>query len=163
MEFICRPTERGFNLGERNTAIFLAYVKENPRIPWRLTPVLPESNKQRGFLEGAVIPLVAFYDEGMDHRNYADVRRVRDWLKEEFFTEMVVVAGKVHSVPRSTKGREALQGFLERVLAWLQENYAPPAEALDPERFKEWRDTIFPNGGPDHYIDYLVSLNILKL
>ena len=58
---------------------------------------------------------------------------------------------------KSTKGRVALQSFLENVLAWLVENYAPPVEALDPEAFKVWRDTVFPSGGPDNYIDYLVE------
>ena len=55
--------------------------------------------------------------------------------------------GKNHRIAKSTKGREALQPFLERVIEWLQENYAPPAEALDPEQFKAWRDTVFPYGG----------------
>jgi hypothetical protein len=52
-------------------------------------------------------------------------RRVRDWLEEEFFAEAVVVAGNVHSVPKSTRDRKALQALPERVLAWLQENHAP--------------------------------------
>jgi len=53
MMFICRPDGRGLNLGQRNTAIFLDFVRKNPNVPWKLTPVLPESNKQRRFLEGA--------------------------------------------------------------------------------------------------------------
>ena len=28
------------------------------------------------------------------------------------------------------------------------ENYQPPAQALDPEQFKEWHDTIFPHAVP---------------
>ena len=55
-----------------------------------------------------------------------------------------------------------LNEFVGRVMGWLNEDYAPPPEAIDPERFKHWRDTVFPYGGPDTYIDYLVSLNILK-
>lgn len=38
------------------------------------------------------------------------------------------------------------------------ENYAPPQEVLDPERFKIWPDTVFPFGGPDNYIDFWVRL-----
>ncbi len=161
MEFICRPDGNGLNLGQRNSAIFLDFVHNNPNVPWKLTPVLPESNKQRRFLEGAVLPLIAYYQEGFDHRKPEDVRKVRDWMKEEFSGEMVVIGGKAHLVPRSTKGREALQAFLERVLGWLQENYDPPVEALDPARFKEWRDTVFPYGGPDNYIDYLIEVGVL--
>jgi hypothetical protein len=56
----------------------------------------------------------------------------------------------------------ALQPFLDRVVEWLQENYAPPPEALDPERFKVWRDTIFPNGGPSDYISYLQEVGVLR-
>jgi hypothetical protein len=41
------------------------------------------------------------------------------------------------------------------------ENYEPPKEALDPEAFKVWRDTIFPYGGPSTYMDYLLSKHIL--
>ena len=76
--------------------------------------------------------------------------------------QTVVVGGKAHLVPKSTKGREALNAFLERVVAWLMENYEPPQEALNPENYKEWRDTIFPDGGPDNYIDYMVDMGWLR-
>jgi len=159
MEFLARITkDHGLDFGERNRVIFKRYLAENPGMVLKITPVLPESKKQRGFLEGAVIPLVAFYQEGMDHRDHAHLRDVREWLKAEFNGDMVVVAGKALLVPKSTKGREALNAFLEKVLVWLQENYEPPAEALDPGRFKEWRDTIFPYGGPSYYIDYLIEI-----
>jgi hypothetical protein len=161
MEFICRPDGDGLNLGERNTALFLAFVRKNPRVPWKLTPVLPESAKQRRWFEGGVVPLVAYYAENLDHRNPDDLRQVREWLKAEFNSEYVVVASKSHLVPKSTKGRDALQPFLERVVAWLVENYQPPQEALDPASFKVWQDTVFPSGGPDNYIDYLQSTGLL--
>jgi hypothetical protein len=35
-------------------------------------------------------------------------------------------------------------------------------QALDPERFKVWRDPIFPNGGPSDYISYLREVGVLK-
>lgn len=161
MEFICRPDGHGLNLGQRNTAIFLDFVRKNPKVPWRLAPILPESNKQRRYLEGAVIPLVTYYQEGMDHHSHEDIRTVREWLKEEFNGQMVVIGGKAHLIAKSTKGRDALQPFLELVVGWLQDNYAPPAEATDPNEFKRWRDTIFPAGGPDNYIDYLHERGII--
>jgi hypothetical protein len=169
MEFIARPTPGGsLNLGARNTAIFDDFVKKNPNVPWKLTPVLPESNKQRRFFEGAVVPLIAYYQEGLDHRNSEDCQRVREWLKLEFNGEFLTLGGTIttvsttHKVAKSTKGRDALQPFLERVMEWLIENYAPPVEALDVENFKHWHDVVFPYGGPDNYIDYLTSLNLLK-
>jgi hypothetical protein len=35
-------------------------------------------------------------------------------------------------------------------------------QALDPERFKVWRDPIFPNGGPSDYISYLREVGVQK-
>ncbi len=86
-----------------------------------------------------------------------------DHITDEMNGEMVAISGKTHVVAKSTRGRVALNPFVERVIDWLAENYAPPAEALDPERYKTWRDTIFPHGGPDNYIDYLQEINLLKL
>jgi hypothetical protein len=104
----------------------------------------------------------------MDHRNADDVQRVREWLKLEFNGEFVTLGGSdqvvstTHKIAKSSKGRDALQPFLERVVECLQENYASPAEALDPEAFKRWRETIFPSGGPDSYIGYLQETGVLK-
>jgi hypothetical protein len=58
-------------------------------------------------------------------------------------------------IGKSTKGRDALQPFRERVITWLVENYEPPQAALDPEQYKRWRDTISPTGECDHYLEYL--------
>ena len=163
MEFLGRITpDGGLNFGERNGVIFKRYLADNPGIVLRITPVLPESGKQRRFLEGAVLPLITYFQEGLDHRNSDDVRKVRDWMKEEFCSEMVVLGGKAHLVPKSTKGRENLQPFLENVLGWLMENYAPPPEAIDPGKYKYWRDTVFPSGGPDNYITYLEEIGVLN-
>lgn len=161
MEIICRPADGHLNMGQRNTAMFLEFVRENPRVPWRLTPILPESKKQRGFFEGAIVSLVAYYQEGRDHHNHQDLEDVREWLKMEFNGAFVELGGKVHRVAKTTKGRDQLQPFLERVLAWVMENYEPPPEALNPAEYKKWRDTIFPYGGPDNYIDYLRDISVL--
>ena len=72
------------------------------------------------------------------------------------------IGGRVQRVGKTTKGRPVLNLFVERVIDWLTENYAPPQEALDPEKYKNWRDTIFPFGGPANYIDYLVEIRVLK-
>lgn len=143
-------------------AKFRMFMKENEGARLTIAPVLPESNKLRRYLEGAVIPLVAFYQEGMDHRNGEDCRRVREWLKAEFNGEMVSIAGKVRLVAKTTKGRESLNPFVDRVIEWLVENYRPPMEALDPEKYKYWKDTLYPYGGPPNYIDYLVETRLLR-
>jgi hypothetical protein len=158
MEFLARITpDRHLKFGQRDLAYFERFMAEHPGMLLKISPVLPESGKQRRFFEGAFVPLVTFYQEGMDHRNQDDLRRVREWLKEEFNGEFVSIGGVAHRVAKSTKGREVLQPFMERVIIWLVENYQPPQEALDPQSFKVWHETVFPSGGPDNYIDYLVA------
>ncbi|MFN3658160.1 MAG: hypothetical protein ACK4UO_12965 [Pseudolabrys sp.] len=149
-------------MGERNRAIFVDLLRKNPGILIKITTVLPESQKQRAYLEGAVIPLVTFYQEGLDHQSSDDCTKVREWLKLEFNGQLLELNGKSRIVARSTKGREALNAFLERVVEWLQENYAPPAEALDPEAYKRWRDTEMMTGETTDYIDHLVETGVLK-
>jgi hypothetical protein len=163
MEFECRGTKEGrLQFGPYVKAQFLTFLKENGPVRLKITPELPESSKLRRYYEGAVVPLVAYYQEGLDHRSHEDRRKIREWLKEEFNGEMVEINGKVHTVAKSTKGRAVLAPFVERVIDWINENYDPPSEALDPEKYKHWRDTVFPFGGADTYIDYLVELKLLK-
>jgi hypothetical protein len=147
MEFVCRISrDGGMDFGERNRVYFKSYLKAHVLL--KITPVLPESNKQRRYLEGAVIPLVTYYQEGMDHRNADDRASVREWLKLEFNWQTVRVAGEAHKIAKSTRGREVLNQFVEDVVGWLQDNYAPPAQALEPASFKQWRDTVME--GPDN-------------
>jgi hypothetical protein len=163
MEFECRGTAQGtLDFGPHNRAKFMQFLKDNPGVRLKITPELPESGRLRRYFEGAIVPLIAFYQEGMDHRNSQDRRNIREWLKEEFNGEMINIGGTMHLVGHTTKGNAQLKPFVERVLDWMDENYAPPAEALDPERFKTWRDTIFPFGGPDNFIDYNVETGILR-
>lgn len=166
MEFVGRVQKDGsLDFGLRNNEAFRHWRKNNVGALLKITPVLPESDKQRRFLEGAVIPLVTYYQEGMDHRNADDCRRVREWLKAEFNGQIVhlstpegIING--HRIAKSTKGREALNAFLEKVVEWLQDNYSPPLEALDPAHFKLWRDTVMD--GPTNYIDWLIERRILN-
>ena len=139
------------------------YSKENPDTPFDIKPVLPESSKLRGYFEGGLCPLVAYFHEGMDHRNNKDIKKVREWLKTEFNGEMVELNGKVHTITNSTK--VGLAGFVERVVGYIDENYAPPKECMDSAKYKYWRDTIYPFASlskADNYIDYLSEIGILK-
>lgn len=136
------------------------YMAANHGMPFDIVPLVPESRNQRGWFEGAVIPLIAFYQEGMDHRDWEDLRRIREWVRAEFNSEVVTVNGRQSRVPMSTKGK-LNGGFLERVIAWIYENYDPPAEALSPEAYKRWRDTVFSEGGADNYLDYLIERRVL--
>lgn len=153
-------TDGGLHLGEYARRELKSFIKKNPNMPFEIVPLFPESKKQRAFFEGAICPLVAFYQEGMDHKNPGDVNNVREWLKTEFNGKIISLGGKSHKIAQSTK-RKLNQGFLERVIGYLEDNYNPPAEALDPEEYKHWKDAIYPHGGPETYIDYLVELNLL--
>jgi hypothetical protein len=151
------------SFGPYKRAQFKEYARLHGPVRARITFDLPESGKLRKFFEGAIVSLVAFYQIGMDHRNDEDRRKVREWLKAEFNGEMVGINGRIHTLAKSTKGAAVLGPFVERCMDWLNENYQPPPEALDPDKFKHWRDAVFPSGGPDNYLDYLVELNILKI
>ena len=152
----------GLDFGEYTKANLKDFIRKNPGMPFQLLPLTPESKDQRSFFEGAVVPLVTFYQEGLDHHNTKDRDKVREWLKIEMNGEIVIIGNKAHKVGQSTKNK-LNRGFLERCIGYLEENYAPPPEALDPKKYQDWHDRIFPSGkGPDNYIDYLVELNILR-
>lgn len=161
-KFIGRFSEDGRLAFGSYTKMWLQeFMKKNPNMPFELKPLFPESNKQRKFFEGAICPLLAFYQEGMNHRNSKDVRKVREWLKLEFNGEMIEIGGKAHKIACSTQNK-LNTGFLERVEGYIQDNYAPPAEALNPKKYKHWRDVVFPCGGADNYIDYLLDMKIMS-
>lgn len=152
------------NLGtDYNRRSVKQWCAENEGARIEIKPVLPESRKMRGYLEGGLIPLATFYQEGLDHRDWRDVHKMRDWLKAEFNSDYLEINGKAHLVTKTTAGRESLKRFTENVLDWLIENYAPPRQAVDPKYYKHWRDTVFPFGGPGNYIDYLVETKIIKV
>lgn len=155
-------TGDGFAFGLYNRRKLKEFMKHNPGMPFELNPLLPESDELRGFFEGAIVSLVTFYQEGMDHHSSKDRVKVREWLKIEFNGESVVVGNKIHRVGGSTKNKLS-KGFVERCIGYLEDNYAPPEDVLNPAKYKDWRDRIFPTGkGADNWIDYLVEMNILK-
>jgi hypothetical protein len=64
MEFHARASsDKSLEFGDRGRAIFIQWLKDNPGSLLKITPVLPESDKQRGFFEGAVVLLIAHYQE----------------------------------------------------------------------------------------------------
>lgn len=152
---------KGFVFSDFYKKLLKKYMKENLGQPFEISPILIESKKQRGYFEASICPLVAFYHEGLDHHDSKDIKKVREWLKMEFNSEIVGLFNKTHRVAKSTKN-ELSKGLLERVVAYIEENYAPPVEALNPKSYIHWRDTVFPYGGPDNYIDYLLEINILE-
>jgi hypothetical protein len=157
MEFICRiARDAGLDFGERNRALFKQYLKANPGVLLKITPMLPESNKQRRFYHGAVLPLWAYLD-GKDYRNSEVLADLHEIAKFEFNGHEVIVDGRKMNVGRSTKGRE-LAPYLERVIEHLVDNYGiDPSDVLEPKKYKEFADTVFMEGNYETYIDYLVA------
>src|SRR5688572_7716093 len=120
MEFHCTGTPEGkLQFGsDYSREKFKEFLRIEGPVRLTIAADLPESSKLRRWYEGGVVPLLCFYQEGMDHRNGEDRRKMREWLKEEFNGEMVEVGGKVHRVAKSTKGRGVLNPFVERVIDW---------------------------------------------
>ncbi|MEK7180116.1 MAG: hypothetical protein AAB706_01460 [Patescibacteria group bacterium] len=159
MKFNAYSKNGEFSLGSQfNRSRFKDFLRKNDGIRLEITPITPESSKQRRYYHGAVIPLIAYYQEGMHHTNPEDLAQIHEWLKCEFNGEMVLIKGKAHKVGKSTRG--GLVGYLEPILDWMSEQ-GYKTELLNPTNYEYWRDTIFPNGGPENYIDYLVEIKKL--
>lgn len=163
-KFIAKATkDGGFDLGsDYNRARLKAHLKKNAGKKFRIEDLEVESLDQRGYFEGAVIRLWVYLD-GNDHKDSVRVKQYHDFAKEEFNPEYVKIAGKMRKRGASTKGKlKGEHGIIEKVIMFLEEQYGiDRMEVLDPKKYKDWRDTIFPFGGPDNYIDYLVSIKKL--
>ena len=161
MKFSAISKNGGLEFTDYTRAVFKKWLLNNPGARLEISAVLPESRNQRRYFEGCIVPLITFYQENLDYRDREDCKRVREWLKSEFNGEFCIVRGKQHRIAKTTSGGH-LKAFLERVIDWLIENYAPPEEALKPECYQKWRDEVFPFGGAETYIGYLLDLRIIK-
>lgn len=145
---------------EYNANRFKDFLRTHDGLRFKIDPLTPESNKQRNFFEGGVISLITYYQENLDYRDWRHCRKVRDWLLNEFSGEFVVIAGKSVRTRKTSRG-ELNKGLLDRILEWMDEQ-GYQTELLLPGNYKYWKDIIFPAGGPDNYIDYLLSIGKLR-
>lgn len=120
-----------------------------------------ESRSQRSFYHGAVLKLWIFLD-GKDYKNNDLVARYHEIAKLEFNGDFEVSNGKTYRIGKST--RQALNnGFLERVIDNLVTQYGiDQSVVLNPKLYKKWKTEIWPYGGPETFIDYMLSIRILK-
>lgn len=147
----------GFDFGDTRERI-LHYAKYHTGERFILTPIIPESREQRGFFEGAVIPMWVYLD-GYDHRDSVKQLQYHEYAKEEFNPEMIIISGRQVKKGASTKGKlNGENGVINKVIDFLEEQYGiDRIEVLDPKKYKHWKDAIFPYEGADNYIDYLVE------
>jgi hypothetical protein len=152
--FICRADKDGkLIFSDYNRLRFKEWLKTNHGRLLVIKPKHLESKKQRGWFEASLIPFITYYQENLDYHNPKHLEMVRQWLKIEFNADLINIGGKVHKIAKSTSG-ELNEGLIERILAWAEEQ-GYDTSVLDIKMYKNWRDTIYPYGGPDNYIDYL--------
>lgn len=163
MQINARVLNGKLEIGEYNRAKLNDFVrnKDNQGTIVEIKSRTPESSKMRGFFEGAVIPMIVYFQEGLDHRNSEDNKHVREWMKQELNGVGINIKGKIHIVGETTKGN--LREFMERVIDWMA-SQGYPIELLNPEEYKDWRDRIYPfdTNGPETYIDYLEKCGRIK-
>ena len=161
MKWQARAVGLELDYGDYNSASIRDYIQKNPNSIFELKPLLPESNLVRRYYNGGLIPMFCFVS-GMDWKDSKVKDAAHELVKQEFNPGYFEWKGKKVKLGRSTKGRENLNALVERLSAYLLENGATP-ESLDPEKFKEWRDTIYPYGGPENWIDYCLETFLLDV
>lgn len=156
--FLAVSDDGKFSLGSpHNRARFADDLKENPGARYRIERITPESRKQRGFYHGAVLSLWAYLN-GWDYKDHEIIDFLHHEAKKEFNGEMVMLDGRKIIRGKSTKGK--LEKYLDRIIDYLEEEYAIDRNVvLNNNEYKKWEDTIYPFGGPEHYLDYLIELN----
>jgi hypothetical protein len=161
MKILGKIQNQKLSLSDYNRRTWNDYLKD-PEHDGRVIAIMdrvPESRQFRAWFEGALIPLITFYQGGMDYRSPEDNRRVREWILQEFNSEGLKINGKVHLVRKTSKGE--LNNLTERILGWMTEN-GYQTEVLNVDEFKRWRDELSFDTNFDNYIEYLVSIKRLK-
>lgn len=120
-----------------------------------------ESRSMRKFYHGAVITLWAYLD-GKDYKDSALLEAMHEIAKVEFNGDFMRIEGKLKRYGKSTIG-SLNEGFLNRVIEHLVENYGiDQSTVLDPKLYKKWKNEVWPFGGPETFIDYLIELKLLR-
>ena len=158
--FFAQSKSGGIMMSDYTRKLFNDFLKKNEGIRLKIESITPESTNQRRYFEGCLIPLITYFQEHLDHRNNEDCKKVREWLMQEFLSETAIVNNTPRKVVKTSKGQ--LKSLIEKTIDWLNENYAIPQEAINPDDYKKWRDTLYSFGEHETYIEYLQSKHILK-
>lgn len=148
-----------FSFGsEHAKARFLHFVKQNPGLWYVIQPQKRESKKQRGYLEGGVIPAYCEWQYGIDARDRSpQTSETRRFLfKRDFNGEVIKDRhGDPVIVPTSTKG--VLNEVTTTYTEWATENGAP---IPNTELFKMWRDEYSTEFRFPTFFDFLDFLGV---
>lgn len=151
------------DFGDYNKKRIAQDIKENEGAKYELQRLTVESKELRGFYEGGVIALWVFLD-GNDWRDSRVHQHYHDQANREFNGEIIIRNKKPEKMGKSSKGKLIKDGLCEKVIEYLEDNYGIDRnEVLDPEKYKNWLIKIFPYGGLETYIEYLLSINKLHL
>lgn len=125
--------------------------------------IIPESNNQRRFLHGGLIPLWIKLD-GNNFKDSSLCDFYFEVFKREHYPEAVKINGKVEIRGKSSKGSKALNKITEMMIDFLVENYGLryESEVLNPENYKKFRDELFSTGKWERYLDYCEEMGWLK-
>jgi hypothetical protein len=124
-------------------------------------PLVSESRKARGYFHGGVLALWAYLND-QDWLDDTVLDNLFYHAKTEYLGSMTVIDGKTVKTFQSSKGQ--LEFLKEKVVEHLEVEYGiDRTKHLNNEEYKDWRDRIYPNGGPDNYIDYMVEIKRLPI
>lgn len=162
MEFQGQFKKDGFDFGKARERVLL-HCKHNAGKRFILSDLLPESQHQRKFFEGAVIRMWVYLD-GKDWKDNAICKEYHEFAKLEFNPKKVVINKKLVTIGGSTKGKLQREEICDKVIDYLEENYGiDRALVLNPKEYKEWRDKLRSfSDVPFDYIDYLISTKKLS-
>jgi hypothetical protein len=134
--------------------------KEGSQVNITIEKNKKESRKQRGYYNGAVLPVWAYLND-MDWKDREVIDELHEIAKQQFNGALVVVDGTSHKIGKSTR-QGALQSVIDGVIDHLESEYGiKRQECLDPEAYLYWKDVIFPTGSYDYYISYLSAIGKL--
>lgn len=139
---------------EYSKALLLDWFKKYNR--FEIIPIITESTKGRGYLEGAVIPQYCKWQYDVNPKDPQKDETRRFLFKRDFHYEVVTDrSGKPVRAPRSSKGmaNEILNTWTE----WASENGCP---IPNPELYKLWRDEWSMNPRFPYYFEFLEVLGV---
>ena len=125
---------------------------------------LPESKNQRGYFEGGVCTLFAYFQDWSDHTNYKHVLECRKIIKDEALGVTVEITGVgTRKVSDSSKGKENISKCIDWALDYFTDQGEFNDFVLNTQNYKDWVLAMqFDENIPDNYIDYCKSIGKLK-